>query len=150
MANRSGAWKVPSMGKMAARWEVIVSQHPSPVSQFFPESGAPISTGSSWATKVGPARNLFGKPVGTVVETSKRYSSCFGSLVPLRYETSMNRNPLTPGPNRLSGGLPKTIILEASSSPDSSSTTRSPRLGSSTRTRSTVRVAAVMLVKRNS
>ena len=48
----------------------------------------------------------------------------------------MNRNPDTPGPNCLSGGPPKTMILESSSSPESTSTTRPPRLGSSTRTRS--------------
>ena len=60
------------MGRMPARWEVTVSQHPSPVSHLFPKSGAPMCTGSSWPTSVGPAQKLSASPVGVLVETSKR------------------------------------------------------------------------------
>jgi hypothetical protein len=60
------------MGKIAPRWEVISSQHPSPVNHPFPESGEPIRAGSSLATRVGPVRKLSANPVGALVETSKR------------------------------------------------------------------------------
>ena len=60
------------MGKMAARWEVTASQHPSPVIHLSPRSGDPIRTGSSSPTRVGPALKLSANPVGLLVETSKR------------------------------------------------------------------------------
>src|SRR5215207_51758 len=54
------------MGKMAERWEVSVSQHPSPVSHLLPKSGDPICAGSSLDTRVGPARKLLARLVGSL------------------------------------------------------------------------------------